>query len=482
MSTEPLFPRPYRAPEAPGAEPRQAEAPVPVGAPSQGSTEGSSGGSAPGGQTPPVYPGSTHPPAGYPGYPGGAGYASPGYSNPATLGRSYPPPPPPTSGNGYGGTPGGTPRPRTRWLPLAGTATAAALAASLATAGLVGAFDTQGTPTAGTTTTTQQPVAQAPVSGSTAHAPDWEAVAAAVRNAVVAIDVQTASGAGKGSGVILDTAGHVLTNNHVAGDAVDGGLEVTLADGRVYKATIVGTDPTTDLAVIKLTDPPKDLTPAVIGDSTTVKVGDPVMAVGNPLGLDSTVTTGIVSALDRPVSTSDGTDTTVVTNAIQVDAAVNPGNSGGPLFDATGKVIGITSSIASLSNGSGQAGSIGLGFAIPSSLAQRVSDELIQNGSAKHAFLGVSLGDGTATANGTTRRGAVVQDVTSGSPAGKAGLQQGDVVVAIDKQPVNGAESLTAFVREHAAGETATLTIIRNGSSSDVTVTFAAREDALTGG
>ncbi|HMO12075.1 MAG TPA: trypsin-like peptidase domain-containing protein, partial [Actinotalea sp.] len=155
-------------------------------------------------------------------------------------------------------------------------------------------------------------------------------------------------------------------------------------------------DPPTALAVIALADPPSDLRPAVIGDSDSVAVGEAVMAVGNPLGLSSTVTTGIVSALDRPVSTSDG-GSTVVTNAIQIDAAVNPGNSGGPLFDSEGRVIGITSSIAALSRSSG---SIGLGFAIPSNLADRIAAELLADGSASHALLGVSLSDGTATADG----------------------------------------------------------------------------------
>ena len=377
---------------------------------------------------------------------------------------------------------GGAPA-RTPWVPLASTALVAALAASLATAGLTGAFD-QDPPDRATTTSTlqEQESTTVPASGSTSDQPDWESVAAAVRDSVVAIDVQTAAGSGKGSGVIIDTQGHILTNDHVVGDAAQGGLQVTLADGRVHEATIVGTDPTTDLAVIRLTDPPQDVTPAVLGDSDSLVVGAAVMAVGNPLGLDSTVTTGIVSALDRPVSTSDGSDQAVVTNAIQIDAAINPGNSGGPLFDSAGEVVGITSSIASLSTGAGTAGSIGLGFAIPVDLADRVGAQLIEDGSAEHAFLGVSLRDGTATADGTTRRGAEVLEVTAGSPAGDAGLLAGDVVVAIDDQPVNGAESLTAFVREHAAGSTATLTVVRDGSAVPVEVTFAAREEVAAAG
>lgn len=373
-------------------------------------------------------------------------------------------------------------RPRTPWLPLAGTAVVAALVASLATAGLTGAFEPEATSTTSPTTesssssTEQEPV-EVPVAGSTVEQPDWTAVAAAVRESVVAIDVRTGQGSGEGSGVVIDDAGHILTNDHVVGDAVDGGLRVTLADGRVYEATLVGTDPTTDLAVIALTDPPEDLVAATIGDSEAVTVGEYVMAVGNPLGLDSTVTTGIVSALDRPVSTSEGQGAgVVVTNAIQVDAAINPGNSGGPLFDATGQVIGITSSIATLSGGSAS-GSIGLGFAIPSALAERIAAELIEDGSASHAFLGVTLGDGTATADGTTRLGAVVGEVSADSPAAAAGLRSEDVVVAIDGDAVSGAESLTASVREHAAGDEVTLTVVRGGKAVEVTATLAALDE-----
>ncbi|WP_243758976.1 S1C family serine protease [Actinotalea soli] len=370
----------------------------------------------------------------------------------------------------------------TPWLALVSTATAAALVASVATAGLTGAFAPEQSPSQATTTATleQQESQTVPVAGSAAGQPDWQAVAAAVRESVVAIDVRTGSGSGEGSGVVVDAEGHVLTNDHVVGDAVDDGLRVTLADGRVFEATLVGADPTTDLAVVALVDPPTDLVPAVLGDSDALEVGAGVMAVGNPLGLDSTVTTGIVSALDRPVTTaSDSADEPVVTNAIQIDAAINPGNSGGPLFDASGEVVGITSSIASLSSGgSGSStGSIGLGFAIPVNLADRVAAELLEDGTASHAFLGVTLGDGTATSDGTTRLGAVVGEVTPGSPADEAGLAPEDVVVAIDGDAVSGAESLTAYVREHTAGEQVSLTVVRQGETRDLTAVLAARDE-----
>jgi putative serine protease PepD len=356
-----------------------------------------------------------------------------------------------------------------------GTATAAAVAASLLTAGATGAFDADPVPAA-VEQVVQEPTA-APVS-TTGDQPDWEAVAATVRESVVAIQVRTPGGGGEGSGVVLDAEGRILTNDHVVGDALEGGLQVGLADGRLFEATLVGADPTRDLAVIQLVDPPSDLEPAVLGDSDDVVVGEPVMAVGNPLGLDSTVTTGIVSALDRPVTTGDGRDAAVVTNAIQIDAAINPGNSGGPLFDAAGRVIGINSSIASMPSASGgSTGSIGLGFAIPSTLAERVAQELVADGSATHAFLGVALSDGTAEVDGAVRRGAVVEEVTPGTPAAQAGLRAGDVVVGIDGDPVRGAESLTAFVRARAVGEQVELSVARDGRTATVAVTLVERPD-----
>ena len=244
----------------------------------------------------------------------------------------------------------------------------------------------------------------------------------------------------------------------------------------------MGTDTSTDLAVVKMQDPPSGLRPVAFGDSDKVTVGEPVLAVGNPLGLANTATTGIVSALDRPVSASgENTDEPVTTNAIQIDAAINPGNSGGPLFNAQGQVIGVTSSIATLSGGlgsmGGQSGSIGLGFAIPVNLAKNISAQLIEDGSAEHAFLGVSMTDGTATADGVTRRGAQVGSVVSGSPAADAGVQRGDVIVAIGDQPVSGASALTAFVRELSAGHETTLTIVRDGKAMEVDVTLAVREE-----
>jgi putative serine protease PepD len=385
---------------------------------------------------------------------------------------------PPGSGHVTSGGPRG-------WVPVVSAAVIAALVASGGTAALVGAFDNDTASASLADVGASRQTDSAPVASSTDENPDWEAVTAAVAPSVVAIQVSSQQGGGaEGSGVILDTKGHILTNDHVVGGA-DGTVQVTLNDGRIYEAKIVGTDPTTDLAVVQLVDPPDDLVAASFGDSDNVQVGDAVLAVGNPLGLANTATTGIVSALDRPVSASgeDGSGT-VVTNAIQIDAAINPGNSGGPLFNAQGQVIGITSSIATLSGGMGrgQSGSIGLGFAIPVNLATNIADQLIADGTAEHAFLGVTLQDATATADGVTRRGAQVVEVSSGSPAAEAGLQAGDVIVAIDDDAVNGAESLTAYVRERSAGSEAKVTYVRDGQTRTADVTLAVRQESAQSG
>lgn len=375
--------------------------------------------------------------------------------------------------------------PRTRnrtWVPVVAAAAAAAVLASAGTAGLItltGGAD-NGASLADVGQSNSQTV---PVKSSTVENPDWTAVTSAVQQSVVSIQVESQAGGAEGSGVVLDSQGRILTNNHVVSGAQT--VQVTLSDGSVYDAEIVGTDPTTDLAVVQLSDPPSDLKPAKFADSDNVVVGEPVMALGNPLGLANTATTGIVSALDRPVTASaeDGSDQ-VVTNAIQIDAAVNPGNSGGPLFNASGEVIGITSSIATLSSGGGGAssssGSIGLGFAIPGNLASQIGDQLKENGTAQHAFLGVSMSDATATADGVTRRGAGVEDVVADSPAGKAGIQQGDVIVAIDGSAVNSPESLTAFVREKEAGAKSVLTVVRDGKTQEITVTLAVKDEAAS--
>lgn len=325
-----------------------------------------------------------------------------------------------------------------------------------------------------------QPPAE-PVVKSTGKTPDWEAVAKAVGKSVVAIDTKSRAGASAGSGVIIDKAGHILTNDHVVSGAKE--IWVKLADGRLFEAKLDGKDPATDLAVISLKNPPADLTVATLGNSKDLRVGEPVAAIGNPLGLSSTMTTGIVSALDRPVQTvnreaQNENNSRVVTNAIQLDAAVNPGNSGGPVFDAQGRVIGIASSIATTnSSENAKGGSIGLGFAIPIDLAKNIANQLIQKGVAEHAYLGVLIRDGIASYGTNQRLGAQIESVEPGTPAEKARLHEGDVVVAVNGRNVVSGVSLTGYVRQYKSGEKVTLTVARNGQLLDIDVTLAARPD-----
>jgi putative serine protease PepD len=312
-------------------------------------------------------------------------------------------------------------------------------------------------------------------------------VAAVVSPSVVSITVTGSQASGQGSGVIFDTQGHILTNNHVVAAGGTGSqISVTLADNRTFDATVVGTDASTDLAVIKLTNAPSDLKAITLGDANLIKVGDPVMAVGNPLGLAGTVTTGIVSALNRPVSTSDqssdpnATQTAdpVVSNAIQTSAAINPGNSGGALVNASGQLIGINSAIASLGSSGGsssQSGSIGIGFAIPVNEARLIASQLITSGTATHPYLGVSAKDGVVTDGSAKRAAAVLATVVSGTPADQAGLKAGDAVVAVDGNPIDGSLSLVAQIHEFTVGDTVALTVVRNGQPRNVNVTLIAK-------
>lgn len=326
---------------------------------------------------------------------------------------------------------------------------------------------------------------------ASSDATDWTAVASAVSPAVVTISTQSASTGSTGSGVIYDAQGDIVTNYHVISSVVDGSgrIQVTLTDGRIYEAKIVGTDQSTDLAVIRLVNPPSDLVAAQFGQSSDLKVGQPVMAIGSPLGLSNTVTTGIISALNRPVQVqaSESNDQgnskdpfnqlqqqnnqAVTTNAIQVDASINPGNSGGPLFNEHGQVIGINSSIASLSSSSSsQAGSIGLGFAIPSDLVVSVVNQLIQNGTVDHARLGVSITTGAARVGNDTRAGAQISAVTQGSGAEAAGLRAGDVITAVDDNTVSSAQSLVGYVRRYMGGQEVKVTYVRDGVENTVHV------------
>lgn len=306
------------------------------------------------------------------------------------------------------------------------------------------------------------------------EAADWSAVAKEVSDSVVSIDVATSDGSAKGSGAIISDKGYIVTNNHVISGAKQ--IQVTLANGTIYSAQIVGTDTTTDLAVIKLDNPPSNLKAAEFADSDNLAVGESVMAIGNPLGYDDTATVGIVSALNRPVTVSDDNNNDIVTNAVQIDAAVNPGNSGGPTFNAAGQVIGINSSIASTTTSSGTAGSIGIGFAIPSNLVKRVANEIIDNGTVQHVALGVTVKSSTVEADGVTRGCTQVQSVVDNSPAAKAGVKAGDSIVAFNGKAVNNNYSLLGYVRASAMNDKVTLTVVRDGNTMELDVTLDQEE------
>ncbi|MEI4273483.1 trypsin-like peptidase domain-containing protein [Klenkia sp. LSe6-5] len=358
-----------------------------------------------------------------------------------------------------------TPRARSgRWrIAVAGLA-AGALIGGGAGAGVATLVSTHGSGAAAAT------AAQNVVITDPQDATSATAAAAKAEPSVVTVYVTDRSGAGSGSGVVLTADGYVLTNNHVVSldsSTSSATVQVTTSDGTLYDATVVGTDPTSDLAVIKL-DGASDLTPATFADSSKVQVGDQAVAIGAPLGLSNTVTTGIVSALDRAVATGSDQSTTVI-DAIQTDAAINPGNSGGALVDAAGEVIGINSAIATVAGGQGaqqsQSGNIGVGFAIPADTAQRVAGQIIRDGHATHALLGVSAQ--TASASGSeVGEGAQVAQVASGGPAAEAGIQVGDVITAIGDREITTSTELTAAVRSASPGDQVTLTV-RRGSSTD---------------
>nr|WP_232483517.1 trypsin-like peptidase domain-containing protein [Brevibacterium yomogidense] len=317
--------------------------------------------------------------------------------------------------------------------------------------------------------------------------PDWAQIADQTTPGVAAIQVAVGGEvSGLGSGFVYDDQGHVVTNNHVVApaDTDDGEVQVVLADGSMIGATLVGRNPETDVAVLKLDSLPEDLTPLPIGASADLFVGDPVMALGNPLGLADTVTTGIVSALDRPVSTENIGDVSeqevamTITNAIQTDAAINPGNSGGPLVNGNGEVVGINSSAATLSDptsSEAQSGSIGIGFAITVEQATTIADQLIETGEAKHPLLGVTMVNSTVDAQGVTRGSARVTAVEDGTPAAAAGFQEDDEIIAIDDKPVNSGVSLQAFVRSSVSGDPVEFTVVRGGREETLTATLEMR-------
>jgi putative serine protease PepD len=325
----------------------------------------------------------------------------------------------------------------------------------------------------GTTAAPQNVVIEHPESATTATA-----AAAKAAPSVVTIYVSTSSGSGSGSGVVLTDDGFVLTNNHVAtleGKGAGATIQVRTADGTLYDASVVGTDPASDLAVLRL-DGATGLTPATFADSDDVQVGDVAVAIGAPLGLSNTVTDGIISATGRAVATGSTQNDATVIDAIQTDAAINPGNSGGALVNGAGEVIGINTAIATVASAApgsqSQSGNIGVGFAIPGNSAQRIAKEIIETGSATRAFLGVSARTNSDTSNSEVGAGARIERVEPGSAAADAGIQVGDVVTAVGDRPVTTSTELTAAVRSQAPGEKVTLTVRRGGETKTIHVTL----------
>jgi putative serine protease PepD len=314
-----------------------------------------------------------------------------------------------------------------------------------------------------------------------AAAPDGsiQKAAANVLPSVVKIGVVTQQGAGSGSGIVISADGLIVTNNHVVEQAAQGGdLTVTMNDGRTVSASIVGRDPLTDLAVIRADA--KNLTPAKLGASGSLAVGQQVVAIGSPFGLEATVTSGIVSALNRPVTSGDGGDSTTVFPAVQTDAAINPGNSGGALIDLAGRVVGINSAIKTAGdNGQSQGGNIGLGFAIPIDQAKPIIDELVAKGTATHARLGVQVGD--AESSDGLQQGAQLGEVTPGGAADKAGLKAGDVVTAVDSHAIASGDALVAAVRSHRPGDEVKLTVKSGSETRTVTAKLASDGGNPTG-
>ncbi|MEU4451543.1 trypsin-like peptidase domain-containing protein [Nocardioides sp. NPDC023903] len=302
-----------------------------------------------------------------------------------------------------------------------------------------------------------------------------EKVSAKVLPSVVKIEVTSQQGSGSGSGVVISSDGTILTNNHVVELAADGGtVTVDFNDGTSASAEVLGTDPLTDTAVIKASGV-SGLTPITMGKSSNLTVGQSVVAIGSPFGLDSTVTTGIVSALGRPVNVGvDQSGAATVYPAVQTDAAINPGNSGGALVDLNGNLVGINASIRSSTGANGEdAGSIGIGFAIPIDEIRPIVEQLEKGEQATHAQFGISVSDAPQAQNGQTSvTGAQVQEVSEGSTAQKAGLEKGDIITKVDDHVITGSDSLVATVRSYRPADEVEVTWSRNGEEQTAKVTL----------
>lgn len=387
---------------------------------------------------------------------------------------------------------------------ILGGVVALALAIAVVASGLITVDNTNTSSSGSATTVAQAPVsASQPVSGSArtvgqVYDQDGQGVAYIEAQEKPATSTspfgsqQSGGGTATGSGLLIDDAGHVLTNAHVVDNAKS--VTVKFGDGETLPAKVLGADDSTDVAVLSV-DPSKVAAkPLQLGDSGAVQVGDPAIAIGNPYGLDRTVTTGIISALQRSISAPNGF---TISDVLQTDAAINPGNSGGPLLDANGRVIGINSQIAT---GSGGSGSVGIGFAIPIDSAKSVASQIIDGGSVQHAYLGIEGADLTSqlaqALNLPVDQGAIVQKVTPGGPAADAGLQGGgsatvsvegarvraggDLITAVDGSPVTGMDDLISAINAKQPGESVTLTVLRDGSKQSVDVKLGDRPASVS--
>ena len=333
-------------------------------------------------------------------------------------------------------------------------AAALIVVAAIASGAITGIYATRFAPSTNTSSVAESLKEPASRGKPQAEAGTVQAVAEAVQPAVVSIRLLTEDNAISGSGSIISQDGYVLTNNHVVEGAADGRAEmtVTLQDGSTHRAKFIAGDSNTDVAVIKVEDV-SNMPTITIGNSDDLAVGQNVVAIGAPLGLEQTVTTGIVSALNRPVRAGEGGEATII-DAIQTDAAINPGNSGGPLVNMNGELIGMNSVIASTNNGSEEAGSIGLGFAIPANFARRTADQLIKDGKASYPLIGVSLDQRFRES------GAKIAEVSKDGPGDKAGLKKGEVVVAINDRVIKNANGLIAAVRSSDFGAKIKLKVV----------------------